>query len=192
MITRSSIAFEDFLGSSIAPQVMPPWRQVEEETAKAVKEGEERLEALYKEQEEEVARLVINWQSRSESNVEQFRQGGGDDGQDDRSQERQNVDQERSEGDEMRRVAPHLFELSTEEREDAAREHGEGFSGDNGRQLAAYHGHDGNDGHGGCGGYDGHGGQGGHGDQAAGGQGWFDFSLAPLVIVALLLRIILI
>ena len=25
MITRSSIAFEDFLGSSIAPQVMPPW-----------------------------------------------------------------------------------------------------------------------------------------------------------------------
>ena len=24
MITRSSIAFEDFLGSSIAPQVMPP------------------------------------------------------------------------------------------------------------------------------------------------------------------------
>ena len=27
MITRSSIAFEDFLGSSIAPQVMPPWVQ---------------------------------------------------------------------------------------------------------------------------------------------------------------------
>ena len=25
MITRSSIAFEDFLGSSIVPQVMPPW-----------------------------------------------------------------------------------------------------------------------------------------------------------------------
>ena len=25
MITRSSIAFEDFVGSSIAPQVMPPW-----------------------------------------------------------------------------------------------------------------------------------------------------------------------
>ena len=25
MITRSSIAFEDFQGSSIAPQVMPPW-----------------------------------------------------------------------------------------------------------------------------------------------------------------------
>ena len=25
MITRSSIAFEDFLGSSIAPKVMPPW-----------------------------------------------------------------------------------------------------------------------------------------------------------------------
>ena len=25
MITRSSIAFVDFLGSSIAPQVMPPW-----------------------------------------------------------------------------------------------------------------------------------------------------------------------
>ena len=25
MITCSSIAFEDFLGSSIAPQVMPPW-----------------------------------------------------------------------------------------------------------------------------------------------------------------------
>ena len=25
MITRSTIAFEDFLGSSIAPQVMPPW-----------------------------------------------------------------------------------------------------------------------------------------------------------------------
>ena len=25
MITRSSIAFENFLGSSIAPQVMPPW-----------------------------------------------------------------------------------------------------------------------------------------------------------------------
>ena len=25
MITRSSTAFEDFLGSSIAPQVMPPW-----------------------------------------------------------------------------------------------------------------------------------------------------------------------
>ena len=25
MITRSSITFEDFLGSSIAPQVMPPW-----------------------------------------------------------------------------------------------------------------------------------------------------------------------
>ena len=25
MIARSSIAFEDFLGSSIAPQVMPPW-----------------------------------------------------------------------------------------------------------------------------------------------------------------------
>jgi len=28
MITRSSIAFEDFLGSSIAPQVMPPWAPV--------------------------------------------------------------------------------------------------------------------------------------------------------------------
>ena len=28
MITRSSIAFEDFLGSSIAPQVMPPWMVV--------------------------------------------------------------------------------------------------------------------------------------------------------------------
>ena len=27
MITRSSIAFEDFLGSSIAPQVMPPCRR---------------------------------------------------------------------------------------------------------------------------------------------------------------------
>ena len=27
MITRSSIAFEDFLGSSIAPQVMPPWQR---------------------------------------------------------------------------------------------------------------------------------------------------------------------
>ena len=25
MITRSSIALKDFLGSSIAPQVMPPW-----------------------------------------------------------------------------------------------------------------------------------------------------------------------
>ena len=25
MITRSLIAFEDFLGSLIAPQVMPPW-----------------------------------------------------------------------------------------------------------------------------------------------------------------------
>ena len=25
MITRLSIAFGDFLGSSIAPQVMPPW-----------------------------------------------------------------------------------------------------------------------------------------------------------------------
>ena len=29
MITRSSIAFEDFLGSSIAPQVMPPCHQTE-------------------------------------------------------------------------------------------------------------------------------------------------------------------
>ena len=28
MITRSSIAFVDFLGSSIAPQVMPPWFKV--------------------------------------------------------------------------------------------------------------------------------------------------------------------
>merc|ERR1712014_325914 len=28
MITRSSIAFEDFLGSSIAPQVMPPWLDI--------------------------------------------------------------------------------------------------------------------------------------------------------------------
>ena len=27
MITRLSIAFEDFLGSSIASQVMPPWTQ---------------------------------------------------------------------------------------------------------------------------------------------------------------------
>ena len=27
MITRLSIAFEDFLGSSIASQVMPPWAQ---------------------------------------------------------------------------------------------------------------------------------------------------------------------
>ena len=26
MITRSSIPFQDFLGSSIAPQVMPPWQ----------------------------------------------------------------------------------------------------------------------------------------------------------------------
>ena len=164
-------------------------RKVEEETAKAVKEGEERLEALYKEQEEEVARLVINWQSRSESNAEQFRQDGGDDGHNGRSQERQNVDQERSERDEMQRLAPHLFELSTEEREDAAREHGERFSGDNRRQVAAYHGHGG---HGGHDGHDGRGGHDGHGGQVAGGQGWFDISLAPLVIVALLLRIILI
>ena len=29
VITRSSIAFEDFLGSSIAPQVMPPWSTYE-------------------------------------------------------------------------------------------------------------------------------------------------------------------
>ena len=29
MITRSSIAFEDFLGSSIAPQVTPPWSILE-------------------------------------------------------------------------------------------------------------------------------------------------------------------
>ena len=28
MITRSSIAYEDFLGSSIASQVMPPWEEV--------------------------------------------------------------------------------------------------------------------------------------------------------------------
>ena len=28
MITRSSIAFEDFLGSSIAPQVMPPCHEL--------------------------------------------------------------------------------------------------------------------------------------------------------------------
>ena len=28
MITHSSIAFEDFLGSSIAPQVRPPWCSV--------------------------------------------------------------------------------------------------------------------------------------------------------------------
>ena len=28
MTTRSSIVFEDFLSSSIAPQVMPPWRVV--------------------------------------------------------------------------------------------------------------------------------------------------------------------
>ena len=28
MITRSSIAFEDFLGSSIAPQVIPPWKVI--------------------------------------------------------------------------------------------------------------------------------------------------------------------
>merc|ERR1719333_327350 len=28
MITRSSIAFEDFLGSSIAPQVMPPCHSI--------------------------------------------------------------------------------------------------------------------------------------------------------------------
>ena len=27
MITRSSIAFKDILGSSIAPQVVPPWCQ---------------------------------------------------------------------------------------------------------------------------------------------------------------------
>ena len=31
MITRSSIAFEDFLGSSIAPQVMPPCIKVTNE-----------------------------------------------------------------------------------------------------------------------------------------------------------------
>ena len=31
MITRSSIAFEDFLGSSIAPQVMPPWNIVKDD-----------------------------------------------------------------------------------------------------------------------------------------------------------------
>ena len=30
MITRSSIAFEDFLGSSIAPQVMPPWSVIKQ------------------------------------------------------------------------------------------------------------------------------------------------------------------
>ena len=28
MITQPSIAFEDFQGSSIAPQVMPPWNEV--------------------------------------------------------------------------------------------------------------------------------------------------------------------
>ena len=27
MITRLSIAFEDFLGSSIVPQVLPPWKE---------------------------------------------------------------------------------------------------------------------------------------------------------------------
>ena len=32
MITRSSIAFEDFLGSSIAPQVMPPCLTVSNST----------------------------------------------------------------------------------------------------------------------------------------------------------------
>ena len=33
MITRSSIAFEDFVGSSIAPQVMPPWYRVNKSTS---------------------------------------------------------------------------------------------------------------------------------------------------------------
>ena len=39
-------------------------REVEEETARVVREGEERLEALYKEQEVEVAGLVLDWQRR--------------------------------------------------------------------------------------------------------------------------------
>ena len=30
MITRLSIAFKDFLGSSISPQVMPPWFEVKQ------------------------------------------------------------------------------------------------------------------------------------------------------------------
>ena len=48
-------------------------REVEEETARVVREGEERLEALYKEQEVEVAGLVLDWQRREEG--EMRRQG---------------------------------------------------------------------------------------------------------------------
>ena len=52
-------------------------KEVEEETARVVSEGEQRLEALYREQEDEVAGLMLDWQRREGEMRRQGREGEG-------------------------------------------------------------------------------------------------------------------
>ena len=56
-------------------------KEVEEETARVVSKGEQRLEALYREQEDEVAGLVLDWQRREGQMRRQGREGIVDEAQ---------------------------------------------------------------------------------------------------------------
>ena len=139
-------------------------REVEEERARVVREGEQRLEALYREQEEEVAGLVLDWQRREG----QMRREGGRGGVVDEAELRQEGGNQESRIVELVNIeipAQRISETAAE----AARS-------DGGQEVEEAGGGRGEDE-----------GEGGGRDRR-----WFEGTLAPLIIVALLFRIIFI
>ena len=141
-------------------------REVEQETARVVSEGEQRLEALYREQEDEVAGLVLDWQGREVEMRRQGREGG-----------REGVRQLRQEsGNRENRLVELVARQGGDIGSPAQQRNRTEVAGGGGGQEAEA------------------GGGGGEGEGGVGrGSRWFEATLAPLIVVALLfIRIIFI
>ena len=142
-------------------------REVEEANARGVREGEERLEALYREQEEEMASLVLDWQRREEQMTWQGREEGGivDEAQQGGNMESGIVPLEIGQINDTRSPSQAIIRAAAE-----------AASGVGGQEAEA----------GGLGEGD------GVEDEGERERRWFEGTLAPLIIVALLFRIIFI
>ena len=142
-------------------------REVEEERARVVREGEQRLEALYREQEEEMASLVLDWQRREEQMTWQGREEGGivDEAQQGGNMESGIVPLEIGQINDTRSPSQAIIRAAAE-----------AASGVGGQEAEA----------GGLGEGD------GVEDEGERERRWFEGTLAPLIIVALLFRIIFI
>ena len=142
-------------------------REVEEERVRVVREGEQRLEALYREQEEEVAGLVLDWQRR-ESQMRREGREGGREGVVDESELRQEGGNQES-----RIVELVNIEIPAQRISGTAAEVARSGGGHEAEEAGGGRGEDE--------------GEGGGRDRR-----WFEGTLAPLIIVALLFRIIFI